>query len=298
MDTFISIRIWGKEDLAEQTAQTVMDLDSVFSVTAKTGEIYRLNEEGSASLSGHCRKLIEEAICYSEKTDHCFDPTIYPFVEAWGFTKKENRVPKEDELELLSSYVGTEHIHLTEGAVSLDEGTRLDLGGIAKGYVSQVCVEYLMQSGCEAAILSLGGNVQTIGTKPDGSNWVIGIADPKAPSVPIAEVHFSGSLALVTSGSYQRYFERNGEVYHHLLDPKTGRPAENGLASVTILCENGTMADAYSTALFVMGMEEAVAFWRQERNFEAVFITSEGEIYATSGAAALLQNCEFTEITA
>ena len=138
--------------------------------------------------------------------------------------------------------------------------------------------------------------MQTLGSKPDGREWIIGIADPKEPSSAIAQLHFTGSLALVTSGSYQRYFEEDGIRYHHILDPATGRPVENGLASVTVLADSGTMADAYSTALFVMGMEQAVQFWRQEQNFEAIFILEDGSIFATRGAAAMLQGCEFTEI--
>ncbi len=145
-------------------------------------------------------------------------------------------------------------------------------------------------------MLSLGGNVQTLGTKPDGTPWVIGIADPKNPSEAIATVTFTGSLALVTSGGYQRYFDLDGTRYHHILDPQTGRPAETGLASVTILTQDGATADALSTALFVMGMDKAVDFWRGSDDFEAVFITEGGGLYATEGAAALLGGCEFQVI--
>ena len=296
MDTLMNIKIWGDEALLSEVTERIYTLENALSVTEKGSEVALLNESGRAELSEDALEILTQALFYSEKTGGAFDITVCPLVKAWGFSTEEQHLPSEETITSLLAFVGSEHIRMDGQTVILDEGTELDFGGVAKGFAAQLCAEYLREQGVEAALLSLGGNVQTLGTKPDGSQWVIGISDPREPSSAIAELRFTGSMALVTSGSYQRYFEENGARYHHILDPETGKPADNGLASVTVLAENSTMADAYSTALFVMGLEEATEFWRQEQNFEAVFILEDGNIYATTGAAELLSGCEFTEI--
>lgn len=296
MDTLMSVKLWGGEASASDVSAEINRLEALLSVTRETSVLSQLNAAGSAELSADTTFLLTQALALSERTDGAFDPTVYPLVEAWGFPTKEYRVPAQTELDSLLSCVGTEHVHFDGSAVTLDAGTRLDLGGIAKGYAAQCCAELLKEKGVDAAILSLGGNVQTIGSKPDGSAWVVGIADPSDPSQAIAVLTFEGSMALVTSGTYQRYFEENGVIYHHILDPQTGLPADSGLLSVTILAQDGTLADGLSTALFVMGLEEGSRFWRESNDFEAVFLTSEGKILATEGAAPFLSGCEYSVI--
>ena len=296
MDTLMSVKLWGGEAATSDISAEINRLEALLSATRETSVLSQLNAAGSAELSGDTASLLAQALALSERTGGTFDPTVYPLVEAWGFPSKEYRVPDRTELDTLLSCVGTKHVHFDGSAVTLDAGTRLDLGGIAKGYAAQCCAELLKEKGVEAAILSLGGNVQTVGSKPDGSAWVVGIADPSAPSQAIAVLTFEGSMALVTSGAYQRYFEEDGVIYHHILDPQTGLPADSGLSSVTVLAEDGTLADGLSTALFVMGLEEGTRFWRESNDFEAVFLTSEGKILATEGADSFLSGCEYSVI--
>lgn len=151
-----------------------------------------------------------------------FDPTVYPLVCLWGFPSGEYHIPTEAELTGALAHTGPQHLQLDGAAAALDAGCSVDLGGIAKGYAAEQCAHQLEETGAQAAMLSLGGNVQTVGSKPDGTAWQVGIADPNDPSSAIAVVRFTGSKALVTSGDYQRYFEQDGVRYHHILDPQTG----------------------------------------------------------------------------
>ena len=157
----------------------------------------------------------------------------------------------------------------------------IDLGSVAKGYAGQLVAQMLRDNGVQSALLDLGGNVQTVGSKPDGSPWKIGIKDPQGEEVMM--VLYIKDQAVVTSGGYERYFEQDGQTYWHIMDPFTGRPADNGLISVTIVGDEGVVCDGLSTALFVMGLEKAADLWAQSGDFEAVFVTASGEVYITEG---------------
>lgn len=295
MDTLMTVKIWGDERCLTQAVNEINRLDRTLSAVNENSEIFALNETGTAQLGEDTYALLSRAVELSKSTGGAFDPTVYPLVKLWGFPDGNYRVPDADALQ--SAVIGTEHVRFGGDTVTLDEGCMIDLGGIGKGYAAQCCIDLLAEQGVETAIVSLGGNVQTLGIKPNRSSWVVGIADPQEPSRAIATLVFQDSLAIVTSGSYQRYFELDGTTYHHIIDPETRYPADSGLASVTVLCDNGTTADAYSTALFVMGMEDGIEFWRREQDFEAVFITTDNRIFATEGAEDYLSECEFEVIS-
>ena len=214
-------------------------------------------------------------------------------LDAWGFTKDLHRVPSADELAALLARTGRDKVALEKTAdgysVALSDGAQLDLGGIAKGYAADLLRAQLEKEGVTSATLDLGGDVFVMGKKSDGSDWRIAVKDPGDTESYLGIVAASDAF-IVTSGVYERYFEENGVRYHHILDPKTGCPAESGLVSVTVLCKNGAWADALSTACFVLGTDKALALRddlaAQGVAFELVFVTDDGRVLYTGGLAA------------
>ncbi len=170
--------------------------------------------------------------------------------------------------------------------VEIPSPMQIDLGSVTKGYTGTAVADYFRQQGVTSALINLGGNVQCIGKKPDGSKWKVAIKSPfEDSSSGMYGVMEAEDTAIITSGGYERYFEEDGEIYWHILDPATGHPAKNGLASVTIIGDDGLLCDGLSTALFVMGLDKATEFWRRSDDFDAVFITESGEVYITEGGA-------------
>ncbi|WP_432630922.1 FAD:protein FMN transferase [Brotaphodocola sp.] len=287
MDTVMSLTAYGSHarEALDSASAEIQRLDKLFSISSETGDIYRINRDGEGDLSEDTRSLLASALEYGKDTNGIFDCTIEPVMEAWGFTTKNYRVPSDSELAELLSHVDASTVTLSGNHVTLPEDVKLDLGGIAKGFTSARVMEVFKNSGVTSGIISLGGNVQTLGTKPDGKLWRVGIQDPNDLNAMFAVVEVSDE-AVITSGAYQRYFEENGVHYHHIIDPRTGYPAESGLTSVTIISPDGTLADALSTSLFIMGPDDASAFWQNHRDkFEAIMMTENGEVLVTSGLA-------------
>ena len=285
MDTVMQLTAYGRgRDAALAEAQAeIQRLDALLSTGSAHSEVSQLNAQGSLVLSQDTGDLLQEALTLAQDTDGLFDITVYPVVKLWGFYDKNYHVPTAAELSETLSRVGADHIRISGNTVTLEDGRQIDLGGIGKGYASQRACEILREAGVSSALLSLGGNVQCLGSKPDGSDWNIGIRDPWQEGALYAAVKVSDH-AVITSGGYERYFEDTGVVYRHILDPRTGRPAESGLSSVSIVTADGTLGDGLSTALYIMGLEEATAFWRtHSEEFEMILITDDGTLYATEG---------------
>lgn len=285
MDTVMQVHLYGAEEpeaAAREIIRQVSELEKTLSVTDAESEVARLNTGEKRGLSSELRALLDETLALCERTGGCLDPTIYPIVKLWGFTTGEYHVPDRAELDRALPLCGIEHIHYEDGLFRLDRGSALDFGAVGKGYCAELCRDQLAQAGI-TGILTLGGNVQTVGEKPDGSDWRIGITDPTAPEKTIAALSLRGSHAVVTSGGYQRYFDADGERYCHIIDPATGQSAHAGFSSVTIVSDSALLADALSTALYVMGPERAEDFWRRSNDFEAVLITEDGELLVTQG---------------
>lgn len=283
MDTVMDFTIYGESGLIDQSESLIASLESLVSVTDTGSELYAINQTGSGTLTGKASSLMEQALEICRRTGGALDLSIYPIVRAWGFTTGSYQVPDEAEIQALLPLVDYRKIQYdaADGDVTLPEGMEIDLGSVAKGYAGQLVAQMLREHGVQSALLNLGGNVQTVGAKPDGSPWQIGIKDPQGEDAMM--VLSVEDQAVVTSGGYERYFEQDGQTYWHIMDPSTGHPADSGLISVTIVGDEGVVCDGLSTALFVMGLEKAADLWAQSDDFEAVFVTASGEVYITEG---------------
>lgn len=290
MDTVMTLEAYGQNaDAAlDEAVAEIERLDALWSIASSDGEIARLNAEKQITASADTLALLTRAKEISAATDGLFSTTIAPLMEAWGFTSGDYRVPDEAELSALLAHVDDEEIAISDSTVTIPADAKVDLGGIAKGFTSARVMEIFRENGVENGILSLGGNVQALGTKPDGSLWRVGLQDPADERTLFATLELADK-AVITSGAYERNFEQDGVVYHHIIDPRTGYPAENGLSSVTIVSDDGTLADGLSTALFIMGKESAVEFWRSHRNdFDMVLLADDGAVTVSAGIADAL----------
>lgn len=295
MDTVMTLAAYGKsgEAALKDAELELYRLEAMLSRTSENSKVSEINGAAGEAVptEGEIEELLRLAKQYSEKTDGAFDVTIAPVVSAWGFTETAYRVPGPAELEGLLQSVGEEFVEIRDGSVVLAPETRIDLGGIAKGYASDRVAEIFEANGVERGWISLGGNVMAKGTRPDGDPWKVGIQHPEiTDQEAFVGMVFLENAYAVTSGGYQRYFDENGRTYHHIIDPATGYPADSGLTSVTVVADlkdgvrNGTMCDALSTALFVMGEEKALEFWRSSTlDFELVLVTEDGRVVVTDG---------------
>ena len=283
MDTVMDLTAYGpnaKEALAAAKAE-IFRLDALFDRKGGKSEISSLNETGSAALSPDTAELLTRGHEISTLTNGAFDMSVAPVVDLWGFYDQKYRVPENDEITSGLEHVNYRNIHIDGTTATLTDNAQLDPGGIAKGYASARVMDIFKEKGVTSGLVSLGGNVQALGSRPDGSPWRIAIQSPDGEGY--AGILSLTDCAAITSGDYQRYFEQDGQIYHHIIDPSTGRPADSDLTSVTIVCSDATLADGLSTALYVMGREKALDFWRENDNFEAVLITRSGEMYVTKG---------------
>lgn len=288
MDTVMSLTAYGenRDGALEKAVAEIQRLDNLLSIGNENSDISRLNREKNAVLSPDTWSLLSQALDLAQDTQGVFDPTVYPLVKLWGFYDKDYHVPTRQELSQALALVDYREVSLSQDScgASLGNGQQIDLGGIGKGFASQRVTELLRDAGVTSAMVSLGGNIQCLGAKPDGSPWNIGIRDPFGEEL-YATVRVTDK-AVITSGGYERYFEdpETHNIYRHILDPRTGFPAESGLSSVSIVTSDGTLGDGLSTALYIMGLEDATAYWQTHReDFEAVFITDSGTLYATEG---------------
>lgn len=289
MDTYNVISAQASDDALDGATALIMAYENLFSRTDSQSELSQLNAQGSMSvddLSLEVVELLTTAAQIAIDTDGAFDPTMAVLSDLWDFTSTDPTLPADGQIADALTVIGYENLTIGD-TITLANDIQLDLGGIAKGYVTDQIVAYFEALGVENAIISLGGNTYVMGDK-DGDPYQVGIADPFDTSSLLGVLSLTDQ-AVVTSGDYQRYFEIDGVVYHHILDRQTGYPADTGLASVTVVCDSATIADAYATALYVMGLDAGLAMVEATEELEAIFVTADGDITCSSGLVGVFE---------
>ena len=288
MNTYMTFTAYGEDAQAalQEAEECIQQVEGLWSVTDKDSEIYQANHSGGqpVTVSEETAEIISFALEMAQRTGGALDPTIYPVLTAWGFTTDSKQVPSQQQIAQLLEQVGYDRIQINGSELTVPDGMELDLGAVGKGYTADLVTEILRRHGVTSALISLGGNIQAIGSRPDGSDWRLGIRAPwESGNLGVLTV---SDAAVVTSGGYENYFDdEQGNIYWHILDPSTGYPADSGLQSVTIVGKEGKMCDALSTALFVMGAQSAEQYWRENGGFEMLLVTDSGEILITEGIA-------------
>ena len=290
MDTAMELTVYGDrcEEAAAAAQEEIERLDSLWSIGSEDSEISQLNAQRSMVVSEDTFELLREAVEVSEIVDGLFDVSVYPIMLAWGFTGDEFRVPGDDELASLLPLVDYTKISFDDDTltITLEGDTQVEVGGIAKGYTSARIVDIFEEYDITCGLINLGGNIECYHKKTDGSDWRIGIQNPDSTLI---DADYAGIVSIsdkcaITSGGYERYFEEDGIRYHHIIDPRTGKPADSGLISVTIVSEDPALADGLSTSLFIMGLSDAINFWREcPADFDFILIDDDGNIYVSAG---------------
>lgn len=278
-DTIISIKIWGgDEKILDRCKEMCSHYEQLFSRTIKTSDISRINAaKGSpVTVDDETIELIEKGLYYSRISKGSFDITIAPLSELWDIKNNPGNIPDAAAIEEAKSHVDYKNVLVEGNTVTLkDPEAAIDLGGIAKGFIADKLKAYLKSEGIEHGQIDLGGNLLTIGSKIDGSDFHIGIQKPFAKTneaITTVEIH---DQSVVSSGTYERYFKKDGKIYHHLLDPQTGYPFDNGLLQVTIISDQSVDGDGLSTTCFALGLEEGTKLIESLDGIQAIFVTDD-----------------------
>ena len=267
------------------SSEQILSLEELFSVTSEKSDIWAINHSNGepVSVSDDTIAVLNKAIEIGGKTNGALDVTIYPLLTEWGFTTDTQQVPTDDIIADKLKLIDYTKISVKGNTVQLPDNMQIDFGALAKGYTSDCVTDILKENGVKSALVNLGGNVHAVGTKPDGTLWKVGVQNPFSPSEQVCILEIADK-AVITSGNYERFFtDENGRKYWHILDSADGFPADNGLVSVTIVGENGLLCDALSTALFVLGTDKAIDYWRNSADFEMILITDDEKIIYSEG---------------
>ncbi len=286
MNTYMSITVYDEvsNELLDNLQNKVDKLEALWSVTRKNSEIYAINhiQERGIVVSEETAEIIQFSLEMDRQTDGALDITLYPVLKEWGFTTKSHRIPSEKKVAEKMQCTGIEKICVKKNKVFTQPNVQIDLGAVAKGYACDLVLEDMRKRGITSAIINLGGNIGTLGVKPDGNKFKIAVQHPKNGEV--LGILYLTDMCVAVSDISERYFVgEDGKKYGHILNPITGKPMDSDLLSVTVINEEGKICDALSTALFVKGLKGTVKYYKEHEKTEFLVMTENEEIYLTSG---------------
>lgn len=291
--------------------------EKMFSRTREDSLLYQVNHHQITEIPDELAELIQYGITYSEQSKGAFDLTIGSVSQLWDFTADNPKVPDAAAIQEALQYVDYRNVTLTRNpnsaipssasttqsgtaqsedstasstwTISIPEGTVIDLGAIAKGYIADRIKDYLLENGVTRAVINLGGNVLCVGRKTDTADFSIGIKKPFSQNGESLAVLSLNDQSAVSSGTYERYFYEGDQFYHHILNPKTGYPYANALTDVTIISDASVIGDCLSTTCFTLGLDEGMKLIESLDGIEAIFVTDDGNIHYSSGAKAFIK---------
>lgn len=286
-DTVINLQFYADEngtELMDHCVEMCSEYENTFSRTLETSELYAINHrtENTLTVSDDVAELISVGLQYYSVSNGKFDITVAPLSDLWDFKSEDATVPDQEDITKALKKVGADQISLSGNTLTFSsDDAMIDLGALVKGFAADHLKEYLTENGVTSGLLNLGGNVLTIGSRPDGSAWSIGIQKPFDETEPIADVVKVKDKTVVSSGIYERYFKQDGVIYHHILDPDTGYPIQNDLWGVSIICDSSLTGDALSTTCMTLGYEKASEVIDSLENVDAEFILTDCKLKKT-----------------
>lgn len=291
MGTIISLKYYGKdgEKAIEESIKKIDEIEKSMSLNIEDSEISKINKEAGikpTTVSSSILEVIERGLYYGQFSKGCFDISIRPVDALWAIGTENERVPEKSEIDEALKEVNYKNIEINKEKSSVylkEKGMAIDLGGIAKGYAADELVNILKKYKIDSAMINLGGNLYVYGSKDGKEALNIGIQDPKKDQGEFFGVVKVKDKSVVTSGNYERYFEKDGKRYHHIMDPSTGYPSENGIISSTIISDKSIDGDALSTATYVMGVDKAMKLIESIDGVDAIIVTDDNKIYTSSG---------------
>lgn len=292
LHTVVSIQIYhpDQEAIMDEVFEYLTEMEELFTTNLEGSDVYKINQAAGKSavkVRPETFIVIERAKKIAEESKGLFDISIGALTNLWQIGSEEARVPSDDEIKQVLGKINYQKIILNkeEQTVMLeDEGMALELGGISKGYIGSGVVDLLKKKGVTTAIVNLGGNVIVMGDNPNNqAGWNVGVQDPDKERGQIVGSQRVIDGAIVTSGIYERYLEQDGKKYHHIMDPRTGFPLENNISGVTVFAPTSLDGDSYSTALFLMGIEDGLDFINQRPGYEVVYIDKEKGVHLSDG---------------